>query len=241
MTLSIVNLEKQSYTSNTVVLKPKIDRHKIDDIIDSKKTGYFRHLFQKPQKSEIHVHSVTLTYEPFMILSGTYEADFLRRAVHSIKVDHNVKEIILGDGIFPISHKSKFAEKMGGKHGKNKVELEVDEHVFVTETKEIALDHHGTERDFLYKLDSESKENYPKRVLGKNTVKEFEITTEAAIKRIEDKLREISFDYDVKNLNENFTLDEIIEVYAPIYEARLIGPKKKVELMRIDAVRNKIL
>ena len=32
-------------------------------------------------------------------------------------------------------------------------------------------------------------------------------------------------------------LREINEVYVPIYEARLIGPKKKVGIIRIDAVR----
>jgi hypothetical protein len=30
-------------------------------------------------------------------------------------------------------------------------------------------------------------------------------------------------------------------LYVPIFEARLIGPKKKVGLIRIDAVRKKIL
>ena len=45
-------------------------------------------------------------------------------------------------------------------------------------------------------------------------------------------------------LDGNFfsiVLREISEVYVPIYEARLIGPKKKIAIIRIDAVRNKIL
>jgi len=35
--------------------------------------------------------------------------------------------------------------------------------------------------------------------------------------------------------------NEIIELYVPIYEARLIGPKKNVRLMRIDSIRKKVL
>ena len=46
---------------------------------------------------------------------------------------------------------------------------------------------------------------------------------------------------DVRDLTEEFILREITEVYVPIFEARLIGPKKKVGIIRIDAVRNKIL
>jgi len=77
-------------------------------------------------------------------------------------------------------------------------------------------------------------------VLEKNTVKEFEITIKDAIKKLEDTLQEMSFDYEVKNLNKHFVLDSITKVYVPIYEARLTGPKKKVEIMRIDAVTKKI-
>ena len=46
---------------------------------------------------------------------------------------------------------------------------------------------------------------------------------------------------DVKNLNEEFVLREISEIYIPIFEARLIGPKKKVGIIRIDSVRKKVL
>ena len=45
----------------------------------------------------------------------------------------------------------------------------------------------------------------------------------------------------IENLKEEFVLREISEVYVPIYEARLIGPKKKVGIIRIDSVRKKIL
>ena len=46
---------------------------------------------------------------------------------------------------------------------------------------------------------------------------------------------------EVRDLKDEFTINEISEIYVPIFEARLVGPKKKVELLRIDAVRKKIL
>jgi len=43
------------------------------------------------------------------------------------------------------------------------------------------------------------------------------------------------------NLEEIITINEIIELYVPIYEARFIGPKKNVRIMRIDGIRKKVL
>ena len=61
-----------------------------------------------------------------------------------------------------------------------------------------------------------------------------------AIEKLQSELKKPLED-DVRNLNEEFALREITEVYVPIFEARLIGPKKKVGILRLDAVRKKIL
>ena len=46
---------------------------------------------------------------------------------------------------------------------------------------------------------------------------------------------------DVRDLSDEFVLREISEIYVPIFEARLIGPKKKVGIIRIDSVRNNLI
>ncbi len=61
------------------------------------------------------------------------------------------------------------------------------------------------------------------------------------IQKLKDKLSERKTDSEIRDLNENFTVHEIFQVYVPIYEARLVGPKKKVEIMRVDAVKNKVI
>jgi len=58
-------------------------------------------MLQKPEKSEVHVHSIKLLYEAYLVLSGKYTADYYRKNMHTITVDHTVKEIIIGDEIFP--------------------------------------------------------------------------------------------------------------------------------------------
>ena len=85
-------------------------------------------------------------------------------------------------------------------------------------------------------------ENYPKRLLEQNStnVKKPEIAYDSAINILQSELKK-PLESDVRELHDEFILRDITEVYVPIYEARLIGPKKKVGLVHIDAVRNKIL
>ena len=70
-------------------------------------------------------------------------ANYFRKATHSISVDSNVSEVILGDGIFPVRTKSNFKNAIVGKRGKNKVDLKLEEHVFVENEDELTFDHHG--------------------------------------------------------------------------------------------------
>jgi len=232
---------KETFQTKTIVLKPQLTMEAVQKFVEGKKTDPFRSLLVKPDRSEVHVHYLTLSYEPHIILSGRYQADFYRKATHQIKVDWNVKEVVLGDGVFPVVKKSSVLQKLEGKRGKNRIDLELEEHVLVENKKKIILDRHGKESKFYYKIDAKNSENYPKRILQKNNVKKFEITMDAAVKKLHEKLKGEARDTDVRNLNEKISVDEIREIYVPIYEARLIGPKKKVKILRIDSVKKKVI
>ena len=235
----IVDTKKKA-KNKLVVLKSKIDEMQIQTIVDNHKTKPFRHLLRTPKPHEVHVHSLTLIYEPLMILTGTYNADFFRKAIHEIHVDRNVNEILIGEGIFPASN-FEVSDKISSKLRKNTVSINLEEHVFIEKGNEVILDHHGKPRDMTYKVNPKDIESYPKRTLKKNTVKEFEITEAAAIKILAESLQYFKDFEDVRDLNENLSVNEIITVYVPIYEARLIGPNKRVQIMRFDTVKNKIL
>ena len=120
--------------------------------------------------------------------------------------------------------------------------MEIEEHVFLEEEKEVAFDHHGKEIKMPYKMSSEFVDSYPRRTLGKvkKNVKKPEITYDAAANRLITKLKK-SVSIGRRNLVEKVVVNEIIELYVPIYEARLIGPKKNVRIMRIDGIRKKVL
>ena len=51
--------------------------------------------------------------------------------------------------------------------GKNKINLKLEEHVFVENEDELTFDHHGRNIKFPFKINSKTVENYPKRLLEK--------------------------------------------------------------------------
>ena len=232
----------KSYDVKTVVLRKNIELEEATEIIEEKKTNPFKSLLSRPKKEQVHIHSVKLYYECILLVSGKYVADYYRKATHTISVPYNVKEVELGDGVFQTRSKSGFEKAFTGKKGNNKIDINLEEHVFVKEEDELAFDHHGREIKFPFKVNSDTVENYPKRLLQKNApnVKQPEMTYDAALEKLKSQLKK-PLETDVRELSEEFMLREITELYVPIFEARLIGPKKKVELIRIDAVRKKVL
>jgi len=219
-----------------------IDEKEAAAIIEEKKTSIFKSLLKKPKKEDVHVDSIKLNYECLLMVSGKYIADYYRKEIHTISVDSNVKEIIFGGGNFPIKEKSGFKRAFVGNRGKNKIDLPLEEHVFVEEEDELVFDHNGIEIKFPFKINSKTIENYPDQILTENSenVKKPKITYDSAKNLLKESLKK-PLESDIRKLNDEFILKEITEVYVPIYEARLTGPKNKVGLLRLDAIRKKIL
>ena len=201
-------MASSKYKIKTVVLRPILDYSEAEQIVESRKTSLFRSMLQKPKKMEVHVHSIKLSYEAFLILSGKYNADFYRKTVHSISVDPDVREIIIGDDVFPITKGKGVLGKLNTKikksaGRKNQVDLELEEHVYIDDEQEVAFDHHGKEIKMPYKMSSRLIESYPRRTLEKtkNNVKKPEITYDAAVTRLTSKLKK-SVSIGKRNLQE---------------------------------------
>ena len=232
----------QKHNAKTIVLRKVIDEEEASEIVEDKKTSVFKSLLKKPKKEQVHVDSIKLFHECLLMVSGRYVADYFRKEVHTISVDSNVQEVTFGGGTFPIKQKSGFKRAFVGNRGKNKIDLPLEEHVYVEEEEEIVFDHNGTEIKFPFKINSKTIENYPDQILTENyaNVKKPKITYNSASNSLKESLKK-PLESDIRKLNEEFNVKEITEVYVPIYEARLTGPKNKVGLLRIDAVRKKIL
>ena len=235
-------MTKTANDVKTVVLRINMEQDDATNIVNKKKNAPFKSLLSRPKKDEIDVSSLKLYYECILMLSGRYIANYFRKTDHSISVDSNVHEVLIGDGTFQVRSKSVLEKAFVGKRGKNKIDLKVEEHVFIDEESELTLDHYGRSTKFPFKVNSKTVENYPQQVLEKNisNTKKLKITHDAAIDKLKSHLKK-PMESKVADLSEEFVLYDITEVYVPIFEARLIGPKKKVGILRIDAVRKKVL
>ena len=234
-------MAKTNVKTKIIALKPHIDSDTADEMIDNNKVKLFQTLLKKPKKSDIHLHSLNLFYEAYLLLSATYLADFIRDAKHTIHVDKNVREIIIEKQIYPVSRKKSVLSKLEPVW-KNKVKIDLQERLMIKNYVDIAFDHHGKIIDLSYSNTKNLIERHPRTILNdkKDNIKKPEITIDAAINKLISKLKK-PIEKGIKPIDEKIEFNDILEVYVPIYEARLIGPKKKVKILRIDSVRKKFL
>ena len=224
-----------------ISLKPLLDSDAAEEMIDSRKVKSFQTLLHKPKKSEIHLHSLTLHFESILLLSGKYSVDFIRDAEHTLSVDKDVQEVIISDEVFPVKKKHGVLSKLEPSF-KNKIKILMQERVMLENTTDISFDHHGKEINLSYNDTVKLLEKHPKKTINedKESIRRPEITIDAAKSKLISKLKRPA-DAGTKSSEELFDFRDILEIYVPIYEARLIGPKKRVKILRIDAVRKKIL
>ncbi|MDC0211520.1 hypothetical protein OAK30_03570 [Candidatus Nitrosopelagicus sp.] len=224
-----------------ISLKPLLDSDAAEEMIDSRKVKSFQTLLHKPKKSEIHLHSLTLHFESILLLSGKYSVDFIRDAEHTLSVDKDVQEVIISDEVFPVKKKHGVLSKLEPSF-KNKIKLLMQERVMLENTADISFDHHGKEINLSYNDTLKLLEKHPKKTINedKESIRRPEITIPAAKSKLISKLKKPA-DAGTKSSEEIFDFRDILEIYVPIYEARLIGPKKRIKIVRIDAVRKKIL
>ena len=224
-----------------ISLKPLLDSDAAEEIVDSRKVKSFQTLLHKPKKSEIHLHSLTLHFESILLLSGKYSVDFIRDAEHTLSVDKDVQEVRISDEVFPVKKKHGVLSKLEPSF-KNKIKIDMQERVMLENTADISFDHHGKEINLSYKDTVKLLDKHPKKTINedKESIRRPEITIDAAKSKLISKLKRPA-DAGTKSSEELFDFRDILEIYVPIYEARLIGPKKRVKILRIDAVRKKIL
>jgi len=237
-----VILETNDFDVKKIVIKKSLEEAEAMEMVEQKMTDPFKSLLSRPKKEDIHIDSLKLIYEGSLIVSGKYSADYFRKASHTIDVDSNIHDVVIGDGVFTVRSKSGLEKAFVGKRGKNKIDLALEEHVFVEGEDELTFDHNGLEIELPFKIDSKNIENFPKRILDEHNsnVKKPDFSYDSAIEKLKIHLKK-PLEEDVRDLKDEFVLRDITEVYIPIFEARLSDLKKKVGIIRIDAVRKKIL
>lgn len=238
-------MEREVAEKRTIVLKPQLSKEEVEEIIEKKKTSLFGTVFTRPKPDDIKVTSIELFYEPFWVAGGRYIGNYYRKNVYEVKTDSVVKEVKIGEGVFPVQNKSggwsKFKVGVTGSQN-NQLEIPVEEHVEIDIEDEIAFNPQGNETELNYKIESKHQENFPEKILQekKDHVRGCLLNQEQVLEKLEEILKEDVED-DIKMVKEKISIDKLDEVFVPIYEARCVDPKSKVEILRVDAINKKII
>ena len=234
-------MAKTDVKTKVISLKPHLDYDSAEEMVESRKVKLFQTLLHKPKKSEIHLHSLTLHFEAILLLSGKYSVDFIRDATHTLSVDKNVQEVIINDEVFPVKKKKGVLSKLEPSF-KNKVKIDMQERVMLENIDDISFDHHGKGMTLSYNDTLKLLDKHPKKSINedKDSIRRPEITSDAVISKLISKLKKPA-ETGIKSSEENIELKDLLEIYVPIFEVRLIGPKKRIKILRIDAIRKKVL
>lgn len=229
-------------TAKVVVMRTLLDDDAVVTLVNKKKRSSFGSIIARPKDNEIHIQRVDMSYECMRTISGRYTADYLRTKTHTITVDKSVREVIISGQSFEFQPKSKLKKMIKVRHNANQIDVQMQEHVFIDKTLEITFDIDGNEiKKPKHKISQETTEIYPEQVLdGAKSVKRPSMERADAVAILEERLKSFE-ESDITDLTEQFELHEITELYVPIFEARVIGPKNKVAIIRVDAASKKII
>ncbi len=225
-----------------VVLRRKVDDAGAKATVEARKASQFRTLLSSPARSEIHTHSVRIAYEATTMLKGAYRASYRRKAIHTIRVDPNVRRVEVGDGTFDVRPASRVSRAISGRASSRKVDVELEEFVLDEREGTVFVDHHGHVAKFAHKLTRGALEAYPRRVLAAaELVREPEMARDELVDCLREAISPGPIRGDVRDLEDTITVTDMVRIYAPVIEARLVGPKRRVRILRIDAISRRVL
>ncbi len=221
-----------------VVLIPVLDEEDARAIVEKKKAGAFTRLMVVRPKAElIRVHKIEMFLEAFVLVSAKYSADYYRKASHKVSVGPGVREVVLGGLTFPAKSKSRSISEMFSRgRAKGEVRLGMEEHVFVENRATACLDCHGQDARVPFKLDKAAAEINPESALAAagGMVRRPEVSAGEALKGLKSRLMPDMGKEQIRDLNDMFEATEAAEVYVPVFEARLVGPRGRIAVMRIN-------
>jgi hypothetical protein len=190
----------------TIVYKALVDPELIKEACEKLKKQLFTkfafYWFQ-PKLEEIQFVSLEKYYEPYIVLSGKYFIDYLRKCTYILKVPEEVREVILRPNKYvPETSKSKRI-----------VKLRAEEHLINEAKAFLILDKNG--RDNADNIPSAPPEKKPKKA-----IKEFgieELAENADVNFLKERI--VKRPKDVTNIIEEiFEVTERTVIYCPRYK-----------------------
>lgn len=233
---------------NQRILKLQVKPFDAKKVMEEKKTLCFGSVFTRPNHKDVFLKEPELIYEQMAYVKCNCSVDYLRKASYQIKVDKNVREVIIGNAKFCVLSEENFLKKFEKKvkegiQFKHDITLHGEEHIVKEITKRLYFDNHGNKiLKFPYKLDSKYLENNPQRILDihKDYIKKIDLTEKELLEKIFQEINE-GLESDIKINSQNFVIQEYFEIFIPIYEARVFDSKKRESIIRVDGITGKVL
>ena len=187
--------------------------------------------FFKPKSDEIQFISSELYYEPYLVINGKYFIDYYRKCAYSIKIDEEIKEVVL--------FKKTFQPKQSNS-GKKRKQIEITgEERLTNEAKAfMVLDKDG-KKAIINNIQSAPSAKNSKSVIKKFKIKELPKDFEINFLRNKIARRPKN---PSKILQEVFEVSERTVIYAPrfkLYYKNIKTDEEKVLLL--DGITSKRL
>lgn len=224
-----------------IVYKPLVDPSVAKIAGEQEKIKLFtRFRLFKPKPEEIQFVSLEESYEPYILVNGTYSIDYCREGVYTININDEVKEVILlGQAIEP-EPIGRVQRGLGGKT--KKITLVGEERIIYEEKAHLLLDKEGGEVP-LDEIPPGPSEEDPEKVLEEfgEEIRVVEVSPEREVEILRSRIAKRP--PKIKRIiSELFQISERIIVYVPIYKILYRNIKKNEEkTLKINGITAKII
>jgi hypothetical protein len=217
----------------TIVYETLVDPAVIRIAGEKNKNRLFSKLafsFNKPD--DVEFVSIEKYYEPYIVVSGTYLLDYYRKCNYQVRVDKNVKEVILLNETFLPK------QNLYSSNSEQSIQLEGEERLLKEAKLYLGLNKHGQELK-LDNIPSAPSEQNLEKVLRSFIMTEIpqNLDVDAFHRRIGERPRDI-----YRIVSENIDIIERLVIYAPRFKLKYANQKiGKEAFIEFDGVTAKFI
>jgi len=193
----------------TIVYETLVDPTVIKVTGEKLKTQLFSRLgFFKPNRADIQFVSINKYYEPYVVIAGKYAIDYYRKSAYTVKLDKEVREVILLNQQF---EPGQSIDSYGQSY--KTIRLDGEERIMKEFNASLILDRSG-EDVTLERLPSAPSERNPEKILTEFGAEE--IPEDEDLHIIQSKILKRPNDIN-RVVNELFEVNERVVIYTPRY------------------------
>ena len=234
ITSAVVSNTKESIAERkTVVYETLVDPTVVRIVGEKAKNRLFgRFLFKINRPDEIEFVSIQKYYEPYLVVSGNYQLDYYRKSAYPVKVDVQVREVVLLNHTFVPNQNSNLGTDGYG------IRLEGEERIVKEARAFLVLTKYGQDSK-PEELPSAPSAKNPEELIDSFRLEKIAPNIEVDVirNRIAQRPNDVS-----RVVTEVFEIDSRSVIYAPRYKLTYKCPRiGKEDHLLFDGVTSKLL